>query len=208
MADDLLETARSYRRQAALKRQEAINALIFAGRVSALEKDNEATIDAFKKAIAIKDGEYDARKFIGEQFREVNNLAAALREFRQLSHLTVTKRDKALAAEALRLQADVLIEQGETADACEALERSLEVETERRNLAGQAATQELFGDAHKRAGAIDMAAAAYRESLENYQTVGDKQKVVSVHTKLWRLQPEETFLSKSSASLGLSLLSE
>ena len=206
VADDMLETAKSYRKQAALKRQEAINALIFAGRVAALEKDSEATIDAFKKAIAIRDGEYDARKFIGEQFREVNNLAAALREFRQLSDLTVTKRDQALAAEAFRLQADVLIEQGETADACEALEKSLALETERRNLAGQAATQELFGDAHKRAGAMDIAAAAYRESLENYQTVGDRQKVASVHTKLWRLQPEETFLSRIVSQFGTFLI--
>ena len=102
------ETAMSFypTKQWALKRQEAINALIFAGRVAALEKDSEATIEAFKRAIKVKPGEYDARKFIGEQFREVNNLAAALREFREFEvcFLAVTRKHKALAAEALRLQ--------------------------------------------------------------------------------------------------------
>ena len=92
LADNLLENATSYRKQAALKRQEALNVLIFAGRVAALDKDNQATIDAFRRVIAIRDTDYDARKFIGQQFREVGNLQAALREFQELSGLTAAKR--------------------------------------------------------------------------------------------------------------------
>ena len=92
LADNLLENAASYRKQAALKRQEALNVLIFAGRVAALDKDNQATIDAFRRVIAIRDTDYDARKFIGQQFREVGNLQAALREFQELSGLTAAKR--------------------------------------------------------------------------------------------------------------------
>src|SRR5262249_27827579 len=206
VADSLLETAKSYRKQAALKRQEAINALIFAGRVAALDKDSAATIDAFRRVIEIRDGDYDARKFIGQQFREVGNLSAALREFKELNGLTAAKRDKALAAEAFRLQAEVHTDGGDTAAACSAIEKSVEIEMARRNVTGIALCHELLGDAHKRAGALADAAAAYQASLENYQTIDDRENIQRVHSKIWHLQPQETFLSRTVAAFATFLM--
>ncbi len=206
VADNLLEAAKSYRKQAALKRREAINALIFAGRVAALDKDSESTIEAFRRVIEIRDTDYDARKFIGQQYREVGNRAAALREFKELNGLTAAKRDKALAAEAFRLQAEVLTEDGDTAAACVALDKSMEIETARRDIKGIALSHDLLGDAYKRAGEMRDAAAAYEASLQNYQTIDDRDNVQRLHSKLWRLQPEETFLSRLVAGFATFLM--
>jgi tetratricopeptide (TPR) repeat protein len=206
VAQNLLETAKSYRKQALLKREEAINAYIFAGRVAAIDGDSVATIDAFNEAIDIKDGDYDARKFIGEQFREVGNLDDALREFKKLTGLAVTRRSKALTAEALRLQAGVLIAQKDVKTACEALEKSLGIATQQRDLAGLAATQDLLGDAHQRSGDIEASAQWYRLSVDNYRVLENKAQVKEVQYKLWRLQPEETFLSRAVTALGTFLI--
>jgi len=133
-------------------------------------------------------------------------LSAALREFKELNGLTAAKRDKALAAEAFRLQGEVHTEVGDTAAACAAIEKSIEIETARRNVNGIALSHELVGDALRRAGALADAAAAYHGSLQNYQTIDDRESIQRVHSKVWRLQPQETFLSRTVAAFATFLM--
>jgi hypothetical protein len=69
-----------------------------------------------------------------------------------------------------------------------------------------AATQDLLGDAYRRSGDVETAAQRYKESVDNYRILENKAKVREVQYKLWRLKPEETFMSRAATALGTFLI--
>jgi tetratricopeptide (TPR) repeat protein len=201
-ASDLQDTASLYKKQASAKRREAVNALIFAGRVAALQGDNETTIDAFNRALKIRISDLDARKFIGEQFWAVGNFTAALQQFDDIATSTAAKRDKGRAAEA-PLQGDVLLARKDITEARKAFEASLTIEEERKNFEGMAETQERLGDTFVSDNrTLEDAKDWYTRSLENYLTTSNKKAIARLRSKLRGVRLVDTWASKRAEELG------
>lgn len=91
-SDQFLQTAKLYSQQARIKKNEAVNALLYAGRVAAIQNDGETTLAAFKRALKLRDGDLDARKLIGEQFRQAGNFTAALEQVEFIAASNAAKR--------------------------------------------------------------------------------------------------------------------
>jgi tetratricopeptide (TPR) repeat protein len=165
--------------------------------VAALQGDTDVTIDAFNRALKIRNADLDARQFIGEQFWAAGNLTAALEQFEEIATSNAAKRNRARAAEARRLQAEVLVERGELTEAREALEASLTIEKERQNFEGMAKAQEKLGDTFVSANRTAREAREwYALSLENYLTTRDKRAIARLRRKLSGVRSEDTYWSK------------
>jgi tetratricopeptide (TPR) repeat protein len=202
-SDQFLQTAKLYSQQARIKKNEAVNALLYAGRVAAIQNDGETTLAAFKKALKLRDGDLDARKLIGEQFRQAGNFTAALEQFEFIAASNAAKRDKARLADAYRLAARVYQDKGELADARLALEKSLAIEKDRENFEGIAETSERLGDILvKLSEDTDQAEAAYRLATENYQTLVNATATKRVRRKLQHIRSTDTALSRLAEHIG------
>lgn len=196
-ADQLLETSKLYTQQAKIKKNEAVNALIYGGRVAAMQKDGETTVAAFTEALRHRGRDFDARKLVGEQFRDAGNYSAALAQFDQIIASNATRRDKGPSAEAHRLRASVYREKGDLAEARKALEESLRIEKERESFAGIAESSEQLGDLlAKTKDTIEDARAAYERAIEYLLTLEQSKAARRVRTKLRGLRSEETLLSR------------
>ncbi len=200
LAIGLLEKADLYRKYADAKEEEAMNALIYCGRVAALQKNSEATIEAFNKVLSMNEKDPDARKFIGEQFRAAGNTTEALRQFGAIvESLSNTPR----AAEALRLQAEIYSENDEVGKARDALKKSLVIERERQSYAGIAETEEKLGDVFaSRERTVRAARRSYLASIENYRTADQGKSIKRIQKKIRKLLSDETFLSRAVERFG------
>lgn len=175
-------------------------AVIYCGRVAALQKNADATIAAFNRALELNETDPDARKFIGEQFRATGNLTEALRQF---GTIVESAGDSPQAAEALRLQAEVYSERDEVGNARDALKKSLAIERERHSYGGIAETEEKLGDVFaRRDRTVKAARRSYLASIENYRTARQPKSIKRVQRKLRTLLSDETLLSRSIERLG------
>ena len=194
LANELLEKAELYRKYASAKDEEAMNALIYCGRVAALQKKSDATIEAFNKVLTMNEKDPDARKLIGEQFRAAGNPTEALRQF---SAVVESMGKSPQAAEALRLQAEIYSENDEVGKARDVLKKSLAIERERQSYSGIAETEEKLGDVFaSRERTISAAKRSYLASIENYRTASQPKGIRRVRAKLRKLLSDETLLCK------------
>jgi hypothetical protein len=105
IAADFEKMVRIYEKQVRAKRLEACNAYLYAGRVASEIRDAEATKRAYDNVLRLNDGDLDAYKLIGRQYLEAGNIPAALREYASIAVRAEKAGDKAMEAEAYRLQA-------------------------------------------------------------------------------------------------------
>jgi hypothetical protein len=150
LSSSLLDEVKVYEDQAKLKRVQSANALIYAGRVLALSGDVQGTRDAFQHVLdKIDEADLDAIELIGQQYRDTNNLEAALHQSKILERKAQEKGEQGWVARAYRLQASIHIREPRRNFARAALSRSRDIEALRSHDNGLGATQELFGDLYE-----------------------------------------------------------
>jgi tetratricopeptide (TPR) repeat protein len=96
-----------YEKQVRAKRLEACNAYLYAGRVASQHGSAEGTKHAYDNVLRLNNGDVDAYRLIGKQYLAVGNKEAALVEYGKIATHAQSIGDKALEAEAYRLQATV-----------------------------------------------------------------------------------------------------
>ena len=94
-----------YEKQVRSKRLEACNAYLYAGRAASDMGDPEATKRAYDNVLRLNDGDADAYKLIGKQYLDGGNIPAALGEYTDVAAHAEKVGNRAIEAEAYRLQA-------------------------------------------------------------------------------------------------------
>lgn len=179
IATDFEKMVGIYEKQVRAKRLEACNAYLYAGRVASELKDPEGTRRAYDNVLRLNGGDSDAYKLIGKQYLDTGNIPAALGEYTKIAAHAAILGDKAMEAEAYRLQALAHSTGNRTGRAQRMLAKSQQTEPAT-NYGGLAQTQKMLGDLFIRQGRMAAAVTAYTNSITNYAQAGDGRAAAEI----------------------------
>jgi tetratricopeptide (TPR) repeat protein len=205
IAADFENMVRIYEKQVRAKRLEACNAYLYAGRIASEMRDTEATKRAYDNVLRLNDGDSDAYKLIGKQYLDAGNIPAALAEYGNIATHAAAVGDKAMEAEAYRLQAAAHSKDNRTGRAQRMLVRSEQTEPPS-NYRGLAETQRMLGDLFVRQGRTAAAVTAYTNSITNYSHSGERSAAAEIQEILNRMGTIDPWLTRAVENIGHLML--
>lgn len=194
-----------YEKQVRAKRLEACNAYLYAGRVASQHGSSEGTKHAYDNVLRLNNGDVDAYKLIGKQYLAVGNREAALTEYGKIATHAQSIGNRALEAEAYRLQATVHWADNRLGRARTTLSLSAETEPAD-NHQGLAETQRMLGDVFARQGNLNAAERAYTDSRSSYEFAGDQAAADDVQKILGGLRGKDNWITRLIEGLGQLML--
>jgi tetratricopeptide (TPR) repeat protein len=198
-------TMKIYEKQIRAKRLEACNAYLYAGRAASDMGDLEATKRAYDNVLRLNDGDADAYKLIGKQYLDGGNVPAALTEYANIAAQAEKVGNRAMEAEAYRLQAIAHLRDNRTGRAHRMLTRSQMTEPPT-NSQGIAETQRMLGDLFAQQGRTAAAVTAYTNSVTNYGQSGNRTAAAEVQKILDQMGSKDSWLTRVVDGLGQLML--
>jgi tetratricopeptide (TPR) repeat protein len=205
IAADFERMMKIYEKQVRAKRLEACNAYLYAGRASSDMGDLEATRRAYDNVLRLDDGDADAYKLIGKQYLDGGNIPAALAEYANIATRAEKIGNRAMEAEAYRLQATAHLRDNRTGRAHRMLTRSEKTELPT-NPQGLAETQKMLGDLFAQQGRTAAALTAYTNSVTNYGQAGNRAAAAEVQEILDRMGSKDPWLTRMVEGIGQLML--